>query len=60
ANIDADTVATEAAAAREADVGVKVGIGSDKEEEADDDMLESADKKGLDRLMQELYDHLVK
>ncbi|GJT65408.1 hypothetical protein Tco_1016888 [Tanacetum coccineum] len=91
AKIDADTANVEASAAREADVGVEVGIGSDREDEAEeeaksedrgtieirvdrvikpvvsddvydsvsDDMTESADEKGLDGLMQELYDHLV-
>nr|GEY88233.1 hypothetical protein [Tanacetum cinerariifolium] len=91
-NIDADTTAAKAAAAREADVSGKVGIGSDREEkteeEADsedmgtieigvdmdikpvvlydvykfvsDDMPESADEKGLDALVWELHDKLVK
>nr|GFC50190.1 hypothetical protein [Tanacetum cinerariifolium] len=43
ASIDADTTAAEAAAAREADVRVKVGIRSDGEDEAEEE-AKSEDK----------------
>nr|GEY41738.1 putative reverse transcriptase domain-containing protein [Tanacetum cinerariifolium] len=91
ADINADTAVAEAAAVREADFRVEVRIGSDREDEVEeesesedrgtieigvdwvsgpvvsgdvyestsDDMPESANERRLDRLIQELYDHLV-
>ncbi|GKE06087.1 hypothetical protein Tco_1398105, partial [Tanacetum coccineum] len=57
ANINGDIVAAKAAAAREADVGVEVGIGSDGEDEAEED-AESKDRGtieiGVDRVIESI------